>query len=152
MGWCVVWHHHSAKDVLTVSSNNGQLKLVDTLELEYFRLVMLITPAQRDNVLLELGLTIEDFNPSRFVYLRNETTESTRRKSAKFKSSTCAKVRWAAPCKPCWRTLRIAVQIVVAVCSVTAVCLLLQAILYEVYCDRDDGGSCTCRGKRFSCL
>jgi len=68
------------------------LAFLDTLELEYFRRMMMITPRQRDTVLVTLDLVIEDLNPSRFVFLRNETTELARRKSNTWKTSNCSKV------------------------------------------------------------
>ncbi len=52
------------------------MTLLDTLELEYFRLAKGMTPQQRDSVLLNLKLEIEDYNPDHFFYPRDEKTES----------------------------------------------------------------------------
>jgi hypothetical protein len=75
------------------NSDKGELTFLDTLELEYFRRMMMITPRQRDSVLVNLDQVIEDFNPSRFVFLRNEATELARRKSGSWKTNNCSKVR-----------------------------------------------------------
>lgn len=54
-----------------------QLTFLDTLELELFRLQHKISPQERDSILLELKLDIEKFNPDRYIYPRDEKTEST---------------------------------------------------------------------------
>lgn len=55
---------------------NDHLTFLDTLELECIRLERDITPQQRDAILLSMRLNIENFNPDRYIYPRDEKTES----------------------------------------------------------------------------
>ena len=57
--------------------NSEELSFLDTLELEHARLSRNLSSRTRDSLLLRLNLDIESFNPDRFIYPRDEKTEST---------------------------------------------------------------------------
>lgn len=61
--------------IQNLKANLEIITFLDCLELESFRLEKDISPQQRDNILLSLNLDIEQFNPDRFVYPRDEKAE-----------------------------------------------------------------------------
>src|SRR5690606_23610575 len=62
--------------------SNKHLDFLDTLELEYLRVVKLgLNSQQRDRILLELDQPIAHFNPARFVYPHDEKTEISLRRA-----------------------------------------------------------------------
>jgi hypothetical protein len=67
----------------------NNLTFLDTLELEYVRVEQGLLPRQRDSVLLNMEIEIENLNPDKFINSRDEKTETSLRKSSKYKNSKC---------------------------------------------------------------
>lgn len=81
-----------AETVRTLLTTKGEkaLDFTDTLELEYLRLSLGLTAAQRDQILLKLHQSIFSYNPCRFVFLHDEKAQASMRRAAKHKSpSVC---------------------------------------------------------------
>jgi len=70
-----------------LNKEEQSLDFTDTLELEYLRLTLGLTTAQRDQVLLGLRQSIDSYNPCRFIFLRDEKAEISMRRAARHKSS-----------------------------------------------------------------
>jgi hypothetical protein len=90
------------------------IKFLDALELEYFRLSNGISAQLRDSILLEklpFKIDIQQLNPDRFVFVRDEKTEIAIRKSPKFKASKCSNPQcgaglglfWSKQCCYCYQ-------------------------------------------------
>jgi hypothetical protein len=88
------------------------ISFTDALELDLARLKLNLTPSQRDDILVEKGYKVKDFDPNSFVFHRDIEIEKMIRKrkktnnchlcrtSIKFKSRTCRYCRLSF-CKNC---------------------------------------------------
>ena len=57
-------------------ATKGLLTFTDALELEHLRLIDGISSNERDELLLNFGVSIPALDPSRFVFVRDENSQS----------------------------------------------------------------------------
>ncbi|KAJ5067526.1 phosphoinositide phosphatase sac9-related [Anaeramoeba ignava] len=73
-----------------IRSNETNLNFLETLQLELLRFELGLTTFDRDYILLKLGCRIQDFNPHRFIFPRDEKMFQAIMKSKKFYTNTCS--------------------------------------------------------------
>ncbi|KAJ5076309.1 phosphoinositide phosphatase sac9-related [Anaeramoeba ignava] len=69
---------------------NRSFTFLDTLQLELTRIQLSISASDRDTILLNFGCRINDFNPHRFIFPRDEKMFQAMMKSKKLRTNTCS--------------------------------------------------------------